>query len=47
MADFLRKDTNDVVTFGLTSPDAVADAVELASRHHANLPPPTLRITVR
>jgi len=47
LVDFLRADTNDVVTFGLLSPEGVREPLELASRHHSKLIPPTLRITVR
>jgi hypothetical protein len=47
LIDFLGADTNDVVTFGLVSPETVKEPIELASRHHAKLTPPTLRITLR
>lgn len=44
---FLGADTNDVVTLGLVSPEGVKEPIELASRYHAKLTPPTLRITLR
>lgn len=47
LVEFLRKDTNDVVTFGLVSPEAVNEPIEVTSRHHSKLAPPTLRVTLR
>jgi len=47
LVEFLRKDTNDVVTFGFLSPEPSPTPLEIAARQHPNLPPPVLRITLR
>ncbi|MBL8798481.1 MAG: DNRLRE domain-containing protein [Planctomycetia bacterium] len=47
LVDFLRKDTNDIVTFGFLSPEDMKEPIEIASKHHTKLTPPTLRITLR
>jgi hypothetical protein len=47
LLEFLRKDTNDVVTFGLISPEPVSAPIEVAARHHPKLAPPVLRIALR
>jgi len=47
LVEFLRKDTNDVAAFGLISPKPEAAPIEVAARHHPQLAPPVLRITLR